>query len=194
MVSFDVVSLFTAIPVDRACEHIRNKLEKDTTLQHRTKLRINDIIDLLRFTLSNSFFNYNNQTFKQIHGCAMGSPVSPVVANLCMEEIEELAHSQSTLPPKTWFCYVDDIFSIIKKHALTNFFDLINSIDTDIKFTMEYESDGKFLDVLVTRNLGSLLTNVYRKPTHTDRYLHYNSHHDKRHKASTAKSYTTSQH
>jgi hypothetical protein len=55
MVSFDVVSLFTAIPADRACEHIRNKLVKDTTLQHRTKLTIDDIIDLLRFTLSNSF-------------------------------------------------------------------------------------------------------------------------------------------
>ena len=109
MVSFDVVLLFTAIPVDRACEHIRNKLEKDTTLQHRTKLPINDIIDLLRFTLSNSFFNYNNQTFKQIHGCAMGSPVSPVVANLYMEEIEELAHSQSTLPPKTWLHYVENM-------------------------------------------------------------------------------------
>jgi hypothetical protein len=118
----------------------------------------------------------------------MGSPVSPVVANLCMEEIEELAHSQSTSPPKKWFRFVDDIFSIIKKHALNNFFNLLNSIDTHIKFTFEHESDGElsFLDVLVTRNNGSLLTNVYRKPTHTDRYLDYNSHHDKRHKVSTA--------
>jgi hypothetical protein len=40
MVSFDVVSLFTAIPVDRACEHIRNKLNIATTLKHRTKLSI----------------------------------------------------------------------------------------------------------------------------------------------------------
>ena len=50
----------------------------------------------------------------------MGSPVSPIVANLCMEEIEELAHNQSTLPPKKWFRFVDDIFSIIKRHMLTN--------------------------------------------------------------------------
>ena len=120
MVSFEVTSLFTAIPVDRACEFIRNKLNKDKTLKHRTKLSIDDIIKLLRFTLSNSYFNYNNQTYKQIHGCAMGSPVSPIVANLCMEEIEELAHNQSTLPPKKWFRFVDDIFSIIKRHMLTN--------------------------------------------------------------------------
>ena len=103
MISFDVVSLFTAIPVDRACEHIRNKLTKDKTLEAGTKLSIDDIITLLRFTLSDSYFIYNKQTYKQIHGCAMGSPVSPIVANLCMEEIEDLALSQSTLPPKKWF-------------------------------------------------------------------------------------------
>ena len=93
IVSFYVTSLFTAIPVDRACEFIRNKLNKDKTLKHRTKLSIDDIIKILRFTLFNSYFNYNNQTYKQIHGCAMGSPVSPIVANLCMEEIEKLAHN-----------------------------------------------------------------------------------------------------
>ena len=47
MVSFDVVSLFTAIPVDKTCEHIRNKLLKDKTLQQRTQLSIDDIIALL---------------------------------------------------------------------------------------------------------------------------------------------------
>ena len=179
-ISFDVVSLFTAIPVDRACEHIRNKLNKDTTLKHRTKLSIDEIIKLLRFTLSNSFFTYNKETYKQIHGCAMGSPVSPIVANLCMEEIEELAHKQSTSPPKKWFRFVNDIFSIIKRHALTNFYNLLNSIDPHIKFTIEQELHEKlpFLDTIVTRNNGSLLINVYRKPTHTDRYLDYNSHHD----------------
>ena len=54
MLSFDVVSLFTAIPVDRACEHIRNKLNKDTTLKHRTKLSIDDIIKLYvsRFSIA----------------------------------------------------------------------------------------------------------------------------------------------
>ena len=71
---------------------------------------------------------------------------------------------------------------------ITIFYNLLNSIDPHIKFTMEQELDGKlsFLDTSVTRNNGSLLINVYRKPTHTDRYLDYNSHHDKQHKVSTA--------
>ena len=87
MISFDVVSLFTAIPVDKACKYVRTKLENDPTLPDTTQL--DDIIRLLSFVLSNSFFVYNNTTYKQIHGCAMGSPVSAIVDNLCMEVIEE---------------------------------------------------------------------------------------------------------
>jgi hypothetical protein len=34
-----------------------------------------------------------------------------------MEEIEELAHSQSTSPPKKWFRHVDDIFPSSKNMA-----------------------------------------------------------------------------
>ena len=87
-VRFDVVSLFTAIPVQKACQYIRTKLEQDDTLTSRTNLTIDDIISLLQFTLSNNYFIYNDVAYKQIHGCAMGSPVSPVVANICMEVIE----------------------------------------------------------------------------------------------------------
>ena len=106
-----------------------------------------------------------------------------------MEEIEELALCQTDTPPKKWFRFMDDVFSITKKHALTNFHDLLNSIDPHINFTTEQEQNGQlsFLDTIVTRDNGSLIINVYRRLTHTDRYLDYSSHHDKQHKISTAR-------
>jgi len=39
---------------------------------------------------------------------------------------------------------------------------------------------------LVSRNNGAISLDVYRKPTHTDRHLDFNTHHDKKHKVSTA--------
>ena len=96
---------------------------------------------------------------------AMGSPVSPVVANLCMEVIEDSALINSMVPPKVWKRYVDDSFVIIKRDAIPH---TLNSIDPKISFTIETESNGQiaFLDTLVSRKNGKITIEVYRKPTH----------------------------
>ena len=180
------MSLFTTIPVNKACEYIRNKLNSDDTLRFRTSLNTDDIISLLDFTLSDNYFVYNNCIYKQIHGCAMGSPVSPIVANLCM--IEELAICTSSVPPRIWKRYVDDSFVIIKKDAVSSFHNTLNASDPKIPFTIELENNGQiaFLDTLVSRRNGVVVIDVYRKPTHTDRYLDFSSHHNIKHGISTA--------
>ncbi|KAK4882178.1 hypothetical protein RN001_005497 [Aquatica leii] len=123
----------------------------------------------------------------------MGSPLSPVVANIFMESFETVALESSILKPKVWFRYVDDTF-IVWSHGhleLSKFLDHLNNQHLDIKFTMEIESNGSlpFLDVLVTRKPDGLLGHsVYRKPTHTDRYLHASSHHHPAQKRSVIES------
>ena len=124
MVSFDVVSLFNAIPVIKACEFIRKKLIENHTLH----LRTNYIVSILSY----SYFIYKDTVYKQVHGCAMGSPVSPIVANLCMEEIEETAITLTPVPPKIWKRYVDDVFCIIKEDSVAPFHHTLNSIDPRI--------------------------------------------------------------
>ena len=66
--SLIVVSLFTAIPVNKACDYIKKKLEDDTSLPSRTNLNISDIVSLLNFTLSNNYFVFNDKIYKQVHG------------------------------------------------------------------------------------------------------------------------------
>ena len=92
-------------------------------------------------------------------------------------------------PPKTWKRFVVDSFSIIKKNAVETFHNTLNSFDPTIQFTLEHEHNGilAFLDTVITRENGKLNIDVYRKPTHTDRYLDYNSHHQHKHKVSTAR-------
>ena len=62
-----------------------------TTLKERTVLPVEDIILLLEFCLKNTYFSFKGQFYKQVEGVAMGSPVSPIVANLYMEYFEQKA-------------------------------------------------------------------------------------------------------
>ena len=107
----------------------------------------------------------------------MGSPVSPIVANIFMEHFEEIALDSRF---RLWRRYVDDVFCIIKRSNVETALVYLNSLFPSITFTVEKEQDGTlpFMDVLVSRLVdGLMMTTVYRKPTHTDRYLSYNSNH-----------------
>ena len=69
----------------------------------------------------------------------------------------------------------------------------MNSLLPSIQFTMEIETNSSlpFLDVLVTRKENQKLGHtVYRKPTHTDRYLHKHSNHHPRQKTGIIKTLT----
>ena len=119
----------------------------------------------------------------------MGSPLSPIIANMVMEEIEQTALNTYLNPPCLWLRYVDDVYAIMEKTELEPFRDYLNTISTSIRFTKELEKSGQssFLDVSVKQmENGSLATSVYRKLTHTDRYLKYSSHHPVNQKVSVA--------
>jgi len=69
----------------------------------------------------------------------MGSPVSAILANLVMEYVEEKALLLAPNSPKWWFRYVDDSHVCIKKEHADEFHSHLNSINTNIKFTIEIE-------------------------------------------------------
>ena len=109
----------------------------------------------------------------------MGPPVSPVVANPYMEFFEELALDTAPVKHGLWNRYVDDI-CIVKKGTTEGLLDHLNSVRPSIQLTVEAEKDGMlpFLDTLLCKwEDGSLDVTVYRKPTHTDCYLGFQSHH-----------------
>ena len=177
--SYDVSALFTSVPIDPALKVIKDLLVKDPTLKDRTVIGIDDIILLLEFCLKNTCFSFQGQ-FLQVEGAAMGSPVSPIVANLYMEYLEQKALSTAPHPPRFWHRYVDDTFVIHKEANKQGFLQHINSVDPAIKFTVDNKEDGSipFLDIVKPEVDGSLSITVYRKPTHTDQYLQWDSHHN----------------
>merc|ERR1711994_928145 len=85
----------------------------------------------------------------QIHGAAMGSPVSPIVCNLFMEDLEQRAIETALHPPFWWYRYVDDTHSKHKRNQVDEFTEHLNSLEDDIKFTPKPPSNElAFLDSL----------------------------------------------
>ena len=144
-------------------------------------MSIKQIFSLLEFCLKTYYFQFQGRFFEQLQGAAMRSLISPIVANLYMEDFENKAINSAECPPTVWKRYVDDTFVVIEADKKQGFLNHINSVDPFIHFTTEDTgTDGPipFLDTIVMpQSDGSLLTSVYRKPTHTDQYLQWNSHH-----------------
>ena len=110
----------------------------------------------------------------------MGSPISAVVANLYMELFKELVLRNAPAKPRLWKRYVDDTCCIVKRGTVEGLLDYLNSVRPSIRFTVEVEKDRglPFLDTLLQmRKDDGLDVTVYRKPTHTDQYLDFRSHH-----------------
>ena len=89
LVSFDVKSLFTSTPLQLAqqCTETVNRQSIDPL-----PLPIEDIIDLLNLCLTSTYFQYNGEHYKQLHGTVLGPQVSVVVAEIVMQNIEEWGH------------------------------------------------------------------------------------------------------
>ena len=179
--SYDVKALFTSVPVDPSINIVKQRLTQDFTLPQRTQMSIPQIVTLLEFCLKNTYFLFHSKNFEQVHGAAMGCPISPLIANLFMEECKVKALSTAPHPPCLWVRFVDDTLVIHKAEHSTQLLHHINSQDPNIQFTVEEPgTDGSipFLDTKVTAGPNNTIhTKVYRKPTHTDQYLHWDNNH-----------------
>ena len=157
LVSFDVKSLFTCIPQDLALESIRTAIDEDDTLMHRTNLDNESIMKLSELCVNANIFQYDNKLYKQITGMPMGSPVSVVVAELTLQNIEKKnILNYNTNDILLWKIYVDDCLAVVKTSQIDN---LLGYINNNTQFTVEKEIYNilAFLDVnIYKQNDGSL--------------------------------------
>ena len=115
LVSYDVKSLYTSIPIDDTLDIITHKLSHDNRLKDQTSLSPQDIRQLLNVCLKTTNFKFRDSFYQLTDGVAMGSPASSHVANLFMEHLEEQAINTAPSKPKIWKRFVDDIFAIVKR-------------------------------------------------------------------------------
>ncbi len=200
LASFDVESLFTRVPVQQTLQIVRARLDslRETeegaeTLEELTSLSIDGFMELLSLMVEDFFFTWHGVLYKQRKGLPMGSRLSPILANIFMEEIENTVFRTLIIKPIIYLRYVDDIFIIYNQNELDlqDLLRVFNAQHPDIRLTCELERDGHlpFLDLLIQRKqrsagadgsneqCGPVDISIYRKPTHSHRYLHFRSSH-----------------
>ena len=169
LVSFDVTSLFTNIPLTETIELAINLIRAN---EPSVKLSRAQLRKMFLFATKQAHFLFNGDYYDQIDGVAMGSPLGPVLANLFMGVYEKKWLRRYKGPPVLFYKrYVDDIFCMFesKEHA-HKFLEYLNKQHHSIKFTIEEETNGRlpFLDIAVSKlQSGSFHTTTYRKPTNT---------------------------
>ena len=99
MVSLDVVSQFTKLPTDETLAVVRDKLAADPLLEERTCIQRDNLIEMLTFCVETTYFGMGSDIYRQEEGLAMGSPLSPVLANKYVEYFEEMALGSPPLKP-----------------------------------------------------------------------------------------------
>ena len=177
MVSYDVTSLYTNIPLN---ETISIAVDKIFEAQHSNiKISKDELRRLFQFATSGTHFQFNGKIYDQVDGVSMGNPLAPTLANLFMGYHEE-NWLRSNEAKNIFFYnrYVDDIFCLVKSEKeAEDFLAFLNTRHDNIKFTMEKEDNGKlpFLDISIEKLNEMFVTSVYKKPSDTGLLTNFSS-------------------
>ena len=174
IVSFDVKSLFTNVPLKKTIEIILRKVYDENLIQ--TEIPRKEMEELLLICTQNVHFTFNGSVYQQIDGVAMGSPLGPVIAGIFMVELENTIVPTLRDSLLFWKRYVDDTLCFVKKGSRDFVMSTLNNFHGNIQFTYEEETNNmiSFLDVLLIRQPDNSFDRaVFRKGTHTDLYINW---------------------
>jgi len=163
LISFDVESLFTNIPLNETID-----IAIDLIFKQNPKFSIKKT-DLKKLFSFETHFLFNGKFYDQVDGVAMGSPLAPILANLFLGSHEETwLNNFDKADILLYRRYVDDTFCVFNdEQDATSFFEFINSQHPNIKFTFEKQNDGKLssLDILVDNSSRDCVFSVFHKKT-----------------------------
>ena len=172
LVSFDVSSLYTNVPVYEAMEECTNLLYSGS--YKKPPVDKETFKELLEMCSCNVIMLTNDGYFQQTEGLAMGSPPAPLLANGWMHKFDNIVKGDGTLFAR----YMDDYVRDIKDIEVNDKLKEINELHPSLKFTMEVEENGSlpFLDTLLQHNTdGTISSTWYRKKTDTGLVMNYHS-------------------
>ena len=178
LVSVDIVSLYTNIPIDGALEAVKIIFSRFPSLGRPDSV----ILKLLHLILNNNDFSFNNELFLQKKGVSMGQQFAPSIANIYLTLWEQRIKDSFSNFPLHWYRYIDDIFFVWTntEATLITFLNYLNIFDNNIKVTYDYSMQYSiFLDLYIFKHNNSLCHKVHFKETNSHSILHASSNHPK---------------
>ncbi|XP_030749952.1 uncharacterized protein LOC115877775 [Sitophilus oryzae] len=150
LVSLDVVSLFTNLPLDLAQKTIKDKWD---TISPHTPFDLASFTQILNFVFDSTVFVFNDKFYKQIYGTPMGASISPIISSYVLDGL--LAQGIERVPYNIPFIkrYVDDLILSVPMDMTDHILDVFNDLSDSLKFTIEREVDNSipFLDMRLIR-------------------------------------------
>ena len=180
LVSFDVVSLYTNVPVMEAIQEAANRLYcGEFKVPPVSK---NTFIELLKLASTNVIMSTCDGYYRQKDGLAMGSPPAPCLANIWLFTREPETRDDA----KSFERYMDDIIRSIFENRIEEKVQQVNSLHENLQFTVERETDCKlaFIDMMMIRDKQKLSSTWYNKPTDTGLIMNFHALAPKRYKRS----------
>ena len=177
MVSYDIFNMFNNIPLDLVKISI---IKRWSLIEKFTNLPQKEFLKGLEVIMNSLYFQFDNKYYQQINGLPMGLSLSPILADLVIQDIEEIVLNTFKTDIISYSKYVDDSIMIVKNNMLHPILDMFNSFHPNIQFAYELENNNvlNFLDILLIKNIdGTITTDIYKKPTFSGRYLNFLSHH-----------------
>ena len=94
LVSFDVDSLYTNVPIKPTLTRISEILEQCKIPPPLA----DEFVSLLKVCLEPNICQFNNKVYKFADGLPMGSPIASLMANIFMDSLETVSYTHLTLP------------------------------------------------------------------------------------------------
>ena len=177
LVSFDVVSLFTNVPLKETIDIVCDYVYSNSNHPSYPKSVFKKLMEIA----TGGYFLYKDKLYCQTDGVTMGSPLGPTLANIFLAHFEtKFMELDIDFKPDLYLRYVDDIFCVFQSpESVNKFFELLNSLHPNLEFTHEIGNDClAFLDTSVSLPDDSsevFTSKVYRKPTNTNVILNYSA-------------------
>jgi hypothetical protein len=170
LASLDISNMYTNIPTKELIRII-NSICKNHNIEDTIT---REIIAITNLIIMQNYFSFQDKTYTQNNGIAMGAPTSSFLSEIYLQFLENTKIFDILKEKKVtgYFRYMDDILIIYNENTsdANQVLKSFNDISPSLTFTLEQEKENKlnFLDILITKTKDKISFNIYRKETTSD--------------------------